>query len=85
MIAAATTMVPLGLRAQRWFNPFHLHPKTDKRVKLKVTNTCLLTLHPWGERILLTQGVPLGNLPFRRTVIMTDSSLTGWGPVKEGK
>ncbi len=40
-------------------------------------------LRPWKTRRLLSQGVPLGNIPARRSVITTDASLTGWGAVWE--
>ena len=43
----------------------------------------LWALRPWRDMRLLLQGVPLGNIPSRRTVVTTDASLTGWGAVWE--
>ncbi|XP_030272800.1 uncharacterized protein LOC115581658 [Sparus aurata] len=87
MISAAVAVVPLGLlRArplQRWFNALGLHPKLHRRAKVRVTHTFLRALRPWRDTRLLLQGVPLGNIPSRRTVVTTDASLTGWGAVWE--
>ena len=89
LIAAAGMLVPLGLlRArplQRWLNSFRFHPKRDRHKKLKVTRSCLRTLLPWRNKRLLMQGVPLGCIPFRRTLVSTDASRTGWGAVWEGR
>ena len=88
-ISAAAAVVPLGLlRArplQRWLNAFNLHPRQDRRVKLKVTRPFRHALRPWRDQALLSQGAPLGNIPSRRAVVTTDSSLTGWGAVWEGR
>ena len=48
-----------------------------------VTHTFLRALRPWRDARLLLQGVPLGNIPSRRTEVSTDASLTGWGAVWE--
>lgn len=89
MISAAVAVVPLGLlRAQplqRWLNALKLHPKVDRHVKIRVSRTCLQALCPWQDQALLVQGVPLGLIPSRRTVVTTDASLTGWGGVWEGR
>ncbi|XP_037611715.1 uncharacterized protein LOC119479819 [Sebastes umbrosus] len=88
LISAAVLVIPLGLlRArplQRWLNAFNLHPRRDRHVKLRVTQSCQRALSPWRDHKLLTQGVPLGNLPSRRTLVSTDASMTGWGAVWEG-
>ena len=89
MIASAAAVVPLGLLKarplQRWLNAFHLDPKRDRHVKLLVSRSCLQALQPWRDQSLLAHGVPLLDLPFRRTVVTTDASLTGWGAVWEGR
>ncbi|XP_074466705.1 uncharacterized protein LOC141752572 [Sebastes fasciatus] len=89
LISAAVLGIPLGLlRArplQRWLNAFNLHPRRDRHVKLRVTQSCQRALSPWRDHKLLTQGVPLGNLPSRRTLVSTDASMTGWGAVWEGR
>ncbi|XP_037637109.1 uncharacterized protein LOC119494940 [Sebastes umbrosus] len=89
LISAAVLVIPLGLlRArplQRWLNAFNLHPRRDRHVKLRVTQSCQRALSPWRDHKLLTQGVPLGNLPSRRTLVSTDASMTGWGAVWEGR
>ena len=88
-IASATAVIPLGLLKarplQRWLNSFHLDPKRDRYVKLLVTRSGLQALRPWRNESMLVQGVPLMDLPFRRTVVTTDASLTGWGAVWEGR
>ena len=88
-IVAATAVVPLGLlRArplQRWLNAFNLHPRRDKRVRLKVTQSLRRALRPWSRKSWLTQGVRLGVIPSCRTVVSTDASLTGWGAVWAGR
>ena len=89
MIASAAAVVPLGLLnarpLQRWLNSFSLDPKRDRHVELLVTRSCLRALRPWRDPALLAQGVPLQDLPFRRTVVTTDASQTGWGAVWEGR
>ena len=89
MISAAVAVVPLGLlRArplQRWLNAFSLHPKLDRRVKLRVTREFVHVLSPWRDETFLAMGVPLGNIPSRRAVVSTDASLHGWGAVWEGR
>ncbi|XP_074492936.1 uncharacterized protein LOC141768506 [Sebastes fasciatus] len=89
LISAAVLVIPLGLlRArplQRWLNAFNLHPQRVRHVKLRVTQSCQRALSPWRDHKLLTQGVPLGNLPSRRTLVSTDTSMTGWGAVWEGR
>ena len=68
-MSAAAAVVPLGLlRArplQRWLNAFNLHPRQDRRVKLKVTRPFRHALRPWRDQALLSQGAPLGNIPSR--------------------
>ncbi|KAI2664006.1 Leucine zipper transcription factor-like protein 1 [Labeo rohita] len=85
MSAAAVIVIPLGLlRAhpqQRWVNGFKLHPKLGRRVRMRVTQRCIQMLRPWKNKRLLSQGVPLGNIP----AITTDASLTGLGGVCEGR
>lgn len=60
MISAAVSVVPLGLlRArplQRWLNAFRLHPKRDRRVKLRITRQFIQALRPWRDKSLLTGG-----------------------------
>lgn len=89
LISAATMLVPLGLlRArplQRWLNSFKLHPRRDRRKKLRVTRSCLKALRPWRDMRLLVHGVSLGCIPSRRTLVSTDASLSGWGAVWEGR
>lgn len=85
MISAAVAVVPLGLLRARPLNAFNLHPKWDRHVKLQVTGTCIQALHLWQDRAFWLLGVPLGNIPSRRTVVTTDATLTGWGAVWEGR
>ncbi len=85
MIAAAATVIPLGLlRArplQRWVKSANLHPKLDRHVRMRVTQICIQMLRPWKNKRLLSQGAPLGNISARRSVITTDASLMGWGAI----
>ncbi len=89
MIAAAATVIPLGLlRArplQRLVNSANLHPKLDRHVRMRVTQICIQMLRPWKNKRLLSQGAPLGNISARRSVITTDASLMGWGAIWEGR
>ena len=89
LISAAAMVVPLGiLRArplQCWLNAFSLHPRRHRDRKLRVTQLCLQALLPWRNVSWLTQGVPLGREPSRRTLVSTDASQTGWGAVWEGR
>ena len=89
LMSAAAMMVPLGLLRARplqcWLNAFSLHPRRHRDRKLRVTQLCLQALLPWRNVSWLTQGVPLGRVPSRRTLVSTDASQTGWGAVWEGR
>lgn len=85
MLAAASSLVPLGLLElrplQRWLYDLRLHPTLHRRRLIKVTYTCDKLLRPWRRKAYLLQGVPLAAVPSRREVITTDASLEGWGAV----
>ena len=89
LMSAAAMVVPLGLlRAQPlqcWLNAFGLHPRRYRHRKLRVTQLCLQALLPWWNVSWLTEGVPLGRVPSRRTLVSTDASQTGWGATWEGR
>ncbi|MGH0139201.1 UNVERIFIED_CONTAM: hypothetical protein FKN15_042683 [Acipenser sinensis] len=87
LMAAASQALPLGLLHQRplqaWFNAFALHPRRDKRRRLRVSRTCWEALRWWKVPSNIRQGVRLGPI-FRREVITTDASNQGWGAVWNG-
>lgn len=89
MLAAASAVVPLGLLSLRplqiWMNGLHLDPKWHKCRKVWVSKRCLQALRPWRRRSHLVKGVPLGMIPSRREVVVTDSSLGGWGAVWQNR
>ncbi len=81
LMAAASNVVTFGLlyRPLQWClrttkfspsgNPFH---------KIKVTQQCFPALDMWKKPWFLSQGPVLG-APYRRVMLTTDASLTGWG------
>ena len=85
MLTSVTAVVPLGLLHLRpfqvWVNGLHLDPTSHRSRRVRVSSSCLLTLRPWRSRALLSRGVPLGSVPSRREVVVTDASATGWGAV----
>ena len=89
LMSAAAMVVPLSLLRARplqcWLNAFSLHPRRHRHRKLRVTQSCGQALIPWRDARLLTQGIPLGRVPSRRTLVSTEASQTGWGAVWEGR
>ncbi|XP_068583377.1 LOW QUALITY PROTEIN: uncharacterized protein [Cebidichthys violaceus] len=88
-LTAASAVVPLGLLSlrplQRWLNSLHLDAKWHRHRAIVVGKQCLLALSPWRERAYLTNGVPMGSVPFRREVVTTDACLSGWGAVWQNR
>jgi len=88
-LAAASTVVPLGLLSlrplQRWLNGLHLDPKWHRHRKIRVSQQCLSTLSPWRRRSYMSRGVAMGSVPFRRETVTTDASLSGWGAVWQNR
>lgn len=72
LISDAAMLVTLGLLIacplQRWLNSFKLQTRRDRHRKLEVTRSCLGTLCPRRKR-LLVQGVPLGCILLRGTLV----------------
>lgn len=85
MLAAASSLVPLGLLdlrpLQRWVIDLHLHPARHGHRLVRVTHACYRLLRPWRRAAYFLRGVPLAAVPSRREVVTTDASLGGWGAV----
>ena len=88
LLTAASLLVPLGLLhlrpLQLWFNSHGCHPKRHRHRRLMVTTQCMRALSKWRSRSFLSQGVELHRV-CRRELVCTDSSLTGWGAVHNGR
>ncbi|KAK7878584.1 hypothetical protein WMY93_030420 [Mugilogobius chulae] len=84
-LTSVSTVIPLGLLHLRplqiWLNDLGLDPQLHQHKSVQLSNQCLQHLQPWGNQEFLCSGVPLGSLPCRREVVVTDASLTGWGAV----
>ncbi|KAE8293755.1 hypothetical protein D5F01_LYC06688 [Larimichthys crocea] len=64
-----------------WVNGLGLNPKRHQGRMVVVSSKCLQSLKPWRSRAYLSSGVPLGSLPSRREVVVTDASLLDWDAV----
>lgn len=88
LMASLLAVVPLGLLRmrdfQRWVSALRLCPRRHRFRPVTVTASCLAALGQWRDPALLSQGAPLGSVS-QRKVITSDSSLTGWGAVHEGR
>lgn len=84
-LTAASSVIPLGLLSLRplqvWVNGLGLDPRRHQGRMVVASGKCLRSLKPWRSRAYLSSGVPLGSLPSRREVVVTDASLSGWGAV----
>lgn len=90
-LTAASTDMPLGLLSlcplQVWVNGLGLDPKRHQGRMVMVSGKCLQSLKPWRNRVHLSRCVPLGFLPSRREVVVTDAAVWNhrtvrgtWGP-----
>ncbi len=88
LMAAASTVIPLGLlhvrSFQLWLRARGFHPRANPQRQIRVTRQGLRTLSMWFRPRFLTLGPTLGPC-CRRKMLTTDASLTGWGAVLDGR
>ena len=87
-MAAASTVIPLGLLHMRsfqlWLRARGFHPRANPQRQIRVTRQGLRTLSMWFRPRFLTLGPTLGPC-CHREMLMTDASLMGWGAVLDGR
>ncbi|KAI2666023.1 Transposon Ty3-I Gag-Pol polyprotein [Labeo rohita] len=88
LMAAASTVIPLGLLHMRpfqlWLRARGFHPRANPQRQIRVTRQGLRTLSMWFRPRFLTLGPTLGPC-CRRKMLTTDASLKGWGAVLNGR
>ncbi len=88
LMAAASPVLPLGLLHMRpflwWMKELRLHPTVPATRLIRVSHSCCRPLLMWRDPVFLLSGVRMGAI-HRRHMIMTDTSMTGWGAVLEGR
>jgi hypothetical protein len=88
LMAAASPVLPLGLLHMRpflwWMKLSGARPTGPALRLLKVSRSCFRALSIWRDPLFLQKGVGMGAV-FRRQMVTTDASLTGWGAVFEGR
>ena len=87
LLVSVAYIVPLGLLSVRplqvWVNGLGLDPRRHQGRQVAISSRHHRLLDPWKTRESLCQGVPLGSLPSRRELVVTDASLLGWGALWE--
>ncbi len=88
LMAAASTVIPLGLLQMRpfqlWLRARGFHPRANPQRQIRVTRQGLHTLSMWFRPRFLTLDPTLGPCCHRK-MLTTDASLTGWGAVLDGR
>ena len=88
LFAAASQAVSMGLLHTRplqyWFGRHKLCLPRDRSRALTLSRACLKVLTWWRRSQAIHEGVPLGQGGSRVTKT-TDTSLTGWGDVLDGR
>ncbi len=89
LMAAESPVLQLGLLHMRplqyWLKPrVPSHVWHHGRLLIRVDQACVTALAPWTNVQWMEQAVPLG-MVYRRKVVSTDASNTGWGVLCEGK
>lgn len=88
LMAAASPVLPLGLLHMRpflwWMKLSGIRPTGSAFRLLRVSGSCSRALSIWRDHLFLQKGVSMGTV-FRRQMLTTDASLTGWGAVFEGR
>ncbi len=87
-MAAASTVIPLGLLHMRSFQlclrARGVHPRSNPQRQIRVTRQGLRTLSIWFRPRFLTLGQTLGPCCHRK-MLMRDASLIDWGAVSDGR
>ncbi len=87
LMAAASNVIPFGLLYMRtlqwWLRTKGFSPKGNTFRMSKVMRRCFRALVMWKKPWFLSQGPVLG-ASCHCKMLMTDTSLTGWGAVLEG-
>ncbi len=88
LMAAVSNVLPFGLLYMRplqwWLKTKEFSSRGNPFRMIRVTRRCLRALSIWKRPWFLSQGPVLG-VSCRRKVVSTDSSLTGWGTVMDGR
>ncbi len=89
LMAAASPVLPLGLLHMRpflwWMKELRLHPTVPATRLVRVSRSCCRHLLMWRDPVFLQRsGVRMGAIHCRH-MITTDTSMTGWGAVFEGR
>ncbi len=88
LMVAASPVLPLGLLHMRpflwWMKELRLHPTIPATRLIRVSRSCSRPLLKWQDPAFLQSGVRMGAIHHRH-MITTDTSMTGWGAVYEGK
>ncbi len=69
---------------QWWTKSQRISPRFHPHRPISVTLRCVLTLKTWTSSKFLSKEVRLGAC-FRRETVTKNASLTGWGPVCQGR
>ncbi len=88
LMASATPVLQLGLLRMRplqyWLKPLiPLHTWHHGRIHVRVSQACIAALPLWKNPQWFKQGVVMG-MVYRRKVVSTNASNTGWGALCEG-
>ncbi len=88
LMAAASPGLPLGFLHMRlflwWMKLSGVHSTGPATRLVSVSRSCFRTLLIWRDPLFLRSGVRMGTI-HRRQMVTTDTSLTGWGAVFEGR
>ncbi len=88
LMAAASPVLPLGLLHMRpflwWMKGLRFHPTVPATRLIRVSRSCCRPLLLWRDPAFLQSRVRIGAI-HRRHMITTDSSMTDWGTVFEGR
>ncbi len=88
LMAAASPVLPLGLLHMRpflwWMKELRLHPTIPATCFIRVSRSCSRPLLQWRDPTFLQSGVRMGAIHHCH-MITTDTSMTGWGAVFQGR
>ncbi len=88
LMAATFPVLPQGLLHMRsflwWMRLLRIRSTGPATHLIRVSRSCFHTLLIWRNPTFLRSGVSMGGI-HRRHMVTTDTSLTGWGAVFEGR